>query len=166
MLTAPTPASRLLQDGFGQRWDPILVSALVRERVRRFGAQAIATFDEGGISGHPNHVAVHHGVGKYARAPGAVPCYELRSVGTLRKYCGPLDAFISALAPGVSAAPVALQGGRVVPGGMLLTSCAPWRSHWAMAAHWSQYVWFRRLFVIFSRYTWVNSLALMRASRD
>ena len=34
----------------------------------------------------------------------------------------------------------------------------PWLCHSAMVAHWSQFVWYRRLFVAFSRYTYVNSL--------
>ena len=38
----------------------------------------------------------------------------------------------------------------------------PWLCYRAMVAHWSQFVWYRRLFVIFSRYTYVNTLQRMR----
>jgi hypothetical protein len=127
----------------------------------------VVTFDERGISGHPNHIGVHHGVAKYARTPNSAPCYELKTVMALRKFTGVLDALASAVATaGVSRGNVASAAGKVVPQELLFTSWKPWKSHAAMAAHWSQYVWFRRLFVLFSRYTFVNTLSLMRASRD
>ncbi len=52
-----------LQDGPRSAWD----AGVVAQAICTFCAtaapfEAIATFDEGGISGHPNHVAVHHGV--------------------------------------------------------------------------------------------------------
>ena len=41
-------------------------------------------------------------------------------------------------------------------------SLRPWRCHQAMRAHASQYVWYRRLYVAFSRYVFVNVLLEMR----
>jgi LmbE family N-acetylglucosaminyl deacetylase len=37
----------------------------------------------------------------------------------------------------------------------------PWACHDAMRSHASQYVWYRRLHVLFSRYVWVNTLQRM-----
>ena len=34
----------------------------------------------------------------------------------------------------------------------------PWYCHRAMREHASQYVWYRRLYVLFSRYVFVNTL--------
>ena len=36
-------------------------------------------------------------------------------------------------------------------------SFKPWVTFKALACHHTQFVWFRKLFIIFSRYTWVNS---------
>ena len=45
---------------------------------------------------------------------------------------------------------------------MCFCSLRPWRCHQAMRAHASQYVWYRRLYVAFSRYVFVNVLLEMR----
>ena len=62
---------------------------------------------------------------------------------------------------GVWAVPLALLGWLVGQYGdttMVCVSLHAWRVHSAMVQHWSQYVWFRRLYVLVSRYVWVNEL--------
>lgn len=76
----------------------------------------------------------HHG----SRVKG----YSLDSCSLVVKYLGPL----SALLPATRGA-VALYSGDLA---------AVWR---AMQGHASQFVWFRRLFVLFSRYGFVNTLS-------
>jgi hypothetical protein len=41
---------------------------------------------------------------------------------------------------------------------ILLLCNEPWVAYVAMAAHASQFVWYRRLFTIFSRYSFMNTL--------
>ena len=104
----------------------------------------------------------------HALAAGIVPVWVLKSTPLLRKYSGVLDIAWSCLfesqhGPGMDAVrvPMVLPGyaGRTPVGTqLLLTTPDVATSHYAMVAHWSQYVWFRRLFVVFSRYTTMNTL--------
>lgn len=136
----------------------------------------IATFDEHGVSGHPNHIAVSQGVvlatqrfqqqrlasrpprhdeesGPPAPAP-ALLGVMLDSTNVFRKFLGPLDIGLSLLQ-----ARLGHCGDRGSGQGSVLAvlNSRPWRVYLAMAAHHSQFVWFRRLFVCFSRFTFVNT---------
>ena len=44
------------------------------------------------------------------------------------------------------------------PGGILVGEFAPCRAWQSMAVHRSQFVWYRKLFVVFSRYAYMNSI--------
>ena len=97
-----------------------------------------------------------------------IPVWTLSTAPLLRKYSGALDLVLSAvfeseygLAVDAVRVPAAFPGytGRTVVGSqLLLTHTDLGLAHRAMVAHWSQYVWFRRLFIVFSRYTTMNSL--------
>lgn len=75
-----------------------------------------------------------------------VLCVE--SVSVLRKYLGPFDCLLSWLVGGQQVVLTASERRRVVG---------------AMHAHASQLVWFRRLYLLFSRYTFMNSLSPIHA---
>lgn len=115
----------------------------------------ILTFDEGGVSGHPNHISTHVAMREYAdrarQRSGFEPVaiYQLKTTCLLRKYLGPFDVLWSVFVDG-------MMKGRVFVG-----CSAPWMSARAMRAHASQYVWYRRLFVLFSRYVYMNTLEPM-----
>ena len=68
--------------------------------------------------------------------------YVLESTHLCRKYTGVLDVLTSL----------------VQDGSQCFCSLTPWINYAAMQAHFSQFVWYRRLFVLFSRYTYVNNL--------
>ena len=84
----------------------------------------------------------------WPRSPlaGAPRAYELVSTGLVRKHSGVVDV-------GVSAAV-----GHLLDGRCCFVSAEPWRCHAAMRCHASQYVWFRRLYVLTSRYVFCNTL--------
>ncbi|CAK4085330.1 unnamed protein product [Aphanomyces euteiches] len=136
----------LFRDGMQAIWKPQDVASVVLQYAEDNVIDTIFTFDDYGISGHPNHISVHHGV-KYAleqaqtkKSLRLLHGYTLDSTPLWRKYLGLLDiVFIS------------LSNSAVV-------AIAPWVNYQAMALHHSQFVWFRRLFVIFSRYTFINTL--------
>lgn len=122
----------------------------------------VITFDAGGVSGHPNHVDTHRGVAAYARQSNAVPCYELETVPLARKFTSVIDVLTSAaLTPAASSSSSSRSGGGAWPSSVLVTHDNPAVNDAAMKAHTSQYVWFRKLFVYFSRYTFVNTLHRM-----
>jgi N-acetylglucosaminylphosphatidylinositol deacetylase len=146
-----------LQDGMRSLWPPAAVARHVDAAVRRWGADAVLTFDGAGVSGHPNHVATHAGVLAYLSAPpagGRRPAvWTLTTTGLLRKYASLLDLPLT-LAGGALGAPAARR---------LFLSPNVLRGVAAMAAHRSQWVWFRRLFVAFSRYTFINDFTILQA---
>ena len=153
-----------LPDSMSAAWDPLVVRGVVATEAVKRGADAVLTFDDRGVSGHINHRSAHAGVALYATQGTAVPCYSLDTVPLLRKFSAAADIALSAvlhLARGGASTAAAW------PHRLLLVAPTPTASYAAMSAHASQYVWFRRLFVAFSRYTWVNTLtALPRQATD
>ncbi|GKV26741.1 hypothetical protein SLEP1_g35982 [Rubroshorea leprosula] len=139
-----------LQDGFGQVWNHNLLADIIEEEVSSHGIDLIITFDSYGVSGHCNHRDVHYGVCKfmYDSPQRNVEAWELVSINKLRKYSGPLDIWSSKLC--------AMCYRRQMMHYILNED--PKKSFLAMAQHSSQWVWFRKLFVQFSSYTYVNSL--------
>eukprot|EP00904_Undaria_pinnatifida_P001065 jgi/Undpi1/1095/HiC_scaffold_10.g04558.m1 len=118
----------------------------------------ILTFDEFGVSGHADHAAVNRGVSQFLqlRAAGvgddgsALDAFALSTTGIIRKYFGLLDL------------PLSLALSYPPPLGATFLSFDA-RTAWrAMTAHRSQFVWYRRLFVIFSRYVYVNTFRRMQ----
>ncbi|KAL1515055.1 hypothetical protein AB1Y20_004120 [Prymnesium parvum] len=156
-----------LQDGPATAWPAARVGALVREELGRLGVGRVVTFDGWGVSGHANHRAVSEGVRhllrREARAGRRLTVYELVSAGFVRKFMGGLDVVLTICEF------LLTRGCSVVPGlrGLIRQrharrfSCIllnPLATHSAMCEHRSQYVWYRVLFVIFSRLTFVNTL--------
>lgn len=149
-----------LQDGFSSQWDQALMVKLLRQTVAEHKIHVVLTFDDNGISGHPNHLAVHSGVRAFLMAGGkattgkegsvkeAVQGWELVSTNILRKYSGLLELCVPLVNHYCS------DEDKV----HYLANPSPWTSIVAMSRHRSQWVWFRRLFVLFSRYTYINTL--------
>ncbi|KAI6087202.1 LmbE-like protein [Hypoxylon rubiginosum] len=136
----------------------------------------LITFDQHGISSHPNHISLYHGARTYIRAlthnkPGwasPVDLYTLTSVNFVRKY----TAFLDALATMSS---VAVSGGTGKksdtgnPGALVsMSALVGARESYGAAraamteAHKSQMVWFRWGWIALSRYMYINDLRLER----
>ncbi|CAD5319654.1 N-acetylglucosaminyl phosphatidylinositol deacetylase-related [Arabidopsis thaliana x Arabidopsis arenosa] len=137
-----------LQDGFGQLWSHDLLTEIIEEEVTNHYIHTIITFDNYGVSGHCNHRDVHRGVLKFLQTNSGrnVKAWELVSLNIFRKYCGPVDIWLSILSA------------KRHPSKVIIINKQPWKSFKAMAQHLSQWVWFRKLFVLFSSYTYVNTL--------
>ena len=94
--------------------------------------------------------------------------YELGSTGLLRKFASVLDVPLTLgwvlLCVGWRAAVGGRRGGARASGhGATGSLCCcltlrPWRCHLAMLEHRTQYVWYRRLYVLISRFALVNTL--------
>jgi len=131
-----------------QNWSPDLIADIVVRHCKQKESlegpkgriDMIVTFDEGGVSGHPNHCAIFHGASQIMRRGTIdVELWTLTSVNILRKYIGLVDIHFI------------------------------WHEEWqcsrlntieaylTLAEHATQLVWFRKLFIIFSRYTYLNS---------
>ncbi|RNF07057.1 N-acetylglucosaminyl-phosphatidylinositol-deacetylase [Trypanosoma conorhini] len=146
-----------LQDGMQASWD----AALIRQEVVSYlqkakNVRTVVTFDQWGVSSHPNHVAAYHGVRlvKESMPPGIV-FLSLRTRNLLGKYSGAL-----ATVPYMTNVCSPSKQQRLV---FLIPPLASLTSFFAMRLHRTQLVWFRYLFVAFSSYTYVNELEELKA---
>ncbi|KAH0874073.1 hypothetical protein HID58_071435 [Brassica napus] len=137
-----------LQDGFGQVWSHDFLAKIIGEEVSNHDIHTIITFDNYGVSGHCNHRDVHHGVLKFLQTNSErnIKAWELASLNIFRKYSGPIDIWLS------------IFSFKRNPSKAIIINEQPWKSYKAMAQHLSQWVWFRKLFVSFSSYTYANTL--------
>ncbi|PFH55645.1 hypothetical protein XA68_17902 [Ophiocordyceps unilateralis] len=132
----------------------------------------LITFDRHGVSSHPNHISLYHGATTFVASAPSVDLYALESVNVLRKYISFFDLFLSpfflSFFPS-SAVEVDKEGkgevGQAHPRRLLFVSrfdgfVAARRA--MVNAHRSQMVWFRHLYILFSRYMVVNDLRLER----
>lgn len=131
-----------LMDG-QQKWETERLAKIVLQHMERLDIELVVTFDEKGVSSHPNHISCFHAL-QYLYTNGLVPqdvqIFVLETVSLVRKYIGLLDLYQSFFSATF----------------MILSS--PWNAWLAMRAHKSQLVWFRYLYLIFSRYIIVNTL--------
>ncbi|KAM8814174.1 N-acetylglucosaminyl-phosphatidylinositol de-N-acetylase [Rhynchonycteris naso] len=134
-------------DDPGVQWDTEHVACVLLRHIEEQDINLVVTFDAGGVSGHSNHVALYaaartlHSQGKL---PAGCAVLTLQSVTVLRKYLSLLDL------------PFSLLHARDVL--FVLGSEEVARAKRAMCCHHSQLLWFRRLYMLFSRYMRINSL--------
>ena len=134
-----------LQDTPLKKWCKSEVASEVARYVKSISADIVITFDKDGVSGHINHKSTAEGV-VHALTTNVIPdnviVYQLNSVNLFRKYSSFLDCFLS-------------SKGTVYNIGSLADII---HIQSAMKAHKSQFTWFRKLYVMFSRYMVVNTL--------
>ena len=88
--------------------------------------------------------------------------FSLQSLNLLRKYSGPLDIFLSFWSD-YNEVSIPIMGYASWQAGGIPCLWKSWCVLWrAMNAHKSQFVWYRRLFVVFSSYTYVNYVQSLR----
>ncbi|KAF4591423.1 phosphatidylinositol glycan class L [Ophiocordyceps camponoti-floridani] len=145
-------------DSMTERWQVESLSKLLTSTLRCHRIDTLITFDATGISSHPNHRACH---AASLRLPASDSdsdsdseyprdVYALETVSLLRKYMSVLDLLF--LRGGTNAARLRFVSGW---GGYRRARAA------MVTAHVSQMVWFRHLWVLFSRYMVVNELVLV-----
>lgn len=166
-----------LPDGMRTRWPEEEVARHVERFVQQGKLDTLLTFDAWGVSGHANHRATYRGVCSYLRSHSSITstpplAYSLISTSFVRKYAGVLDAAFSWMeerraeqkqrqrkqkrqATGSAAA---ASSALSPPDFAFIFSLNPLLSWRCMSTHASQFVWYRRLFVIFSRYAYCNTL--------
>ena len=157
-----------IRDGLNEVWDVELVSNIVYEHILTRECSTVITFDEYGVSAHPNHIATFRGVVKAldkltrerditsssssaaAAATAAavdkirpVVGYKLTSVSIFRKYISLLDIIFTVFASNKDTHYV------INFTSILYVALS-------MYKHMSQLVWYRILFILFSRYTFIN----------
>ncbi|XP_007943771.1 N-acetylglucosaminyl-phosphatidylinositol de-N-acetylase [Orycteropus afer afer] len=139
--------NRAFPDDPGVQWDTEHVASLLLQHIEANGINLVVTFDARGVSGHINHIAVHAGVRTLhseGRLPKGCSVLTLQTVNVVRKYISLLDLPFSLL-----------QTQNVL---FVLTNEEVAQAKKAMSCHHSQLLWFRHLYVFFSRYMRINSL--------
>ncbi|KAG1767748.1 putative deacetylase LmbE-like domain-containing protein [Suillus occidentalis] len=147
-----------LQDNITQQWEAEVIAEVLRPVVIEHHITSVLTFDTKGISLHPNHFSLPLGASYLIKSLSSsshtsVPrLFSLVTVPVLSKYTGLPSAILSRLGlisqtsePTMDSLPVFISG---IPD--YLTTVR------AILAHDSQMVWFRYLYMTFSRYMWVN----------
>ena len=150
-----------LQDSPHTRWAQHVVSSVLDEKLPKEQRIELYTFDVRGVSGHINHVDTHLGVRHYlgrrqrcsTKGAEKIKAFQLMTVlNPLQKYI-PLWHWIILLLRvlGVLRYKTFENGSST-----RFTMYQPWVNWKCMASHTSQFVWYRRLFVAFSCYTYEN----------
>ncbi|KAL1747393.1 putative deacetylase LmbE-like domain-containing protein [Schizophyllum fasciatum] len=138
-----------LQDNFTATWDAKQIAQNVLPYVTSNAITTILTFDREGVSQHPNHRSLREGIRALLSSPDAPATrprlFTLVTVPLASKYLGLIASLQANAYPTAAVVPVFVSG-RV--GYVTAVS--------AMLHHKSQMVWFRWLYVAFSRYMWVN----------
>eukprot|EP00980_Cylindrotheca_fusiformis_P012114 scaffold2927_cov143-Cylindrotheca_fusiformis.AAC.4 len=164
-----------LQDHPTQRWEIPNVSAAIQEALwknekedlRSFDKIVLLTFDSMGVSGHVNHIDTHWGVCEFVVASNSmkpppiqeVEAWELETEQNLLAKYIPVGSWFLLLISLVLQNSYHSNGMVNSDGETRIYRWHEPKLNWkAMATHESQFVWYRRLFVVFSCYTYVNKL--------
>ena len=132
------------RDGMTTHWSLPVVCQCVEEFIHQIQPSLVVSFDEFGVSGHVNHMDVSKGVQQVKlRLQNTYPhlvFLQLKSCNVLRKFIGVLDICPSLMFEEHVAINFNL-----------------WRVLYGLLLHRTQITWYRILFVIFSRFTYVNT---------
>ncbi|KAE8154342.1 putative deacetylase LmbE-like domain-containing protein [Aspergillus avenaceus] len=157
-----------LQDNPRQWWNEDKVADLVTAYVRKWKVDLIITFDHGGVSGHINHRAISAGVRADRLCPSKRPSAPQVYIA-IRPYTylppiywrilkaiftTPLDDQVQRTSVH-DTIPLEAYNSRALIVSPLSTYFASRR---AFQQHASQYSWDRMLYLIMSRYMWLNNL--------
>lgn len=152
-----------LQDGMDREWPAKTVMAVLDAYTEAAPVDVVVTFDGAGVSGHANHIATHEGAKQWLEqrksdslrlargdededARPVPQVWVLETTNRARKFCGVMDIFTSYCETLLD------------PRRILVPSSSPREIMKAAQLHKSQFVWYRKLFIVFSRYTYMNTL--------
>ncbi|KAF5281678.1 hypothetical protein FQR65_LT14608 [Abscondita terminalis] len=142
----------LLPDSMTEKWPVDLIADIVLDQVVKYGIDTLITFDKHGVSQHLNHCSIYYAVTYLlteCNLPKECKVYVLETINVLRKYWLILDIPICYI----------LSRHRYI-----LSTFDYNVVKTAMKQHQSQLVWFRRLYLLFSRYIMINTLQRVELS--
>ena len=151
-------------------WPEKELMPIINAYVKKWSIDVLISFDDGGISGHLNHRAVGSAIrllNKNQTNAKIKMSYELKSVSLLRKYSSVLDfylIFISSIPRLLHSLFAYLTPFNLISSPdksyMLLVNTPNdyMASRHAFASHRTQFSWDRHLYLLASRYMFVNEL--------
>ncbi|KAH9073102.1 LmbE-like protein [Lactarius deliciosus] len=166
------------QDNITAMWNASLIAATVYDFISDHDISIILTFDSYGVSGHPNHYSLYHGVSELLAMPPAsfkypLAAYSLTSKSVVTKYIGIMAPILVKLKMTFSS--VLQSTGHGTENGSPDLPVRPifvagiggyYRAVLATLQHRSQRAWFRWLYMVFSQYLWVNEWERIHATVD
>ena len=135
-----------LQDGMHTIWPEDIVSDIIIQYIHLTKADIIVSFDKSGVSNHPNHIAVFRGLQVAYKSikeeqPNLV-ALTLESKNCFRKFSGIFEIIFTFF----------------LKSDLLIFSFASIIYAWrGIHVHKTQNVWYRRIFILLSSYSYVNS---------
>lgn len=150
-----------LQDGPNQTWQHDVIANEIKSNVKDLqGYLVLITFDEGGVSNHPNHIDTCRGVLNFfekenrAKSDCHLQLWQLKTIyNPIQKYLIIFE-IIFRLLKWFSAC--FMIDGEEHDRHKTFFMFQPFLTWCVMKMHHSQFVWYRRLFVLFSRYSYWN----------
>lgn len=136
-----------LKDSQSVFWNADAIVGHVERMIHRWNISQIISFDSHGISGHRNHSSIYFALLRL-RSRSSLKFYSLISIPFYQKYIFLFD-FVRFIFFSSS-----IQTDRRY----FLPVDQSFTPHRAMFEHRSQFVWFRILYLLFSRYIWINEL--------
>ena len=128
-------------------WPTVRTANIVNQHLHALDIDMVITFDDYGVSGHINHSSIHYAIEHLVSEcllPQACEAYSLDSVNLLRKYSALLDVPLSYFSSSFALTIRDQQSSTLKK---------------AMKCHATQYTWFRKLYMMFSRYVLINTLS-------
>jgi len=132
-------------DGFKENWNEGDVAEVVEHYIKKWNIDTIVTFDSDGVSGHPNHKHTYRGVSHHMQQSfkeKELSYLVLRSIPLPLKYLSWVGVFYEVFFHR--------------SGCEIFINNNPTKVWDAMRKHISQYVWFRKFYLIFSTFVHMN----------
>jgi N-acetylglucosaminylphosphatidylinositol deacetylase len=138
-----------LKDDQSISWSSDAILGHVKQSIRQWNISTIISFDQYGISGHRNHSSIYYALLKLSQT-SQIHFLSLQSIPIYRKYFTLIELIrIYFMTKSINIKTFILP---------VKDSLTP---HKAMFEHRSQLVWFRYLYLLFSRYIWINDFRLI-----
>lgn len=129
------------QDSPNSDWPHDKIVDLIHQTCKKYKSESLVSFDERGISGHPNHCSIGKALKSYKYDKELPRIFFVKTLPITRKYCFIIDFLFSLLCK---------ENFVCTPFSQL---SIPYLS---MMSYKSQLVWFRWLYMLFSTYMYKN----------
>ncbi|KLO09846.1 LmbE-like protein [Schizopora paradoxa] len=148
------------KDNITQFWETEQIVEYVQPYITENRINIVLTFDEHGISSHPNHISLIRGASALLDEQRHLRGFALKTTNVAAKYTGQASAIWNILHLRLCALLNNYYASESCRSKESLTFISGLEGYAtalrAMMRHKSQLVWFRWLYVAFSRYMWVN----------
>ena len=138
-----------LKDDMEVSWSSDAILGHVNQSIRQWNISTIISFDQYGISGHKNHSAIYYALLKLSRT-SQIHFLSLQTLPIYQKYFTLLEFirfYFTKKTTNIKTF--------ILP---VKDTLIPYK---AMFEHRSQLVWFRFLYLCFSRYIWINDFRVI-----